>query len=289
MDMDGQTRSGSMGEGYKPIRQTRRYRFNAKKFARSILLLGCLIAVIVIIVCFAGNPVPAVAQAASSVQPVSSVQAASSVQETQIPVSAEVSPSAVGAAAAGTAAQKVAVVDAGHGGFDIGATGVSGVHESDLNLKVAGYLKADLEQEGVRVIMTRSDENAIAATKDEDMAKRREIIQQSGSDIVVSIHMNADTDASISGPVVLFSPGAIQGEKLAKMIQYSLLDELKPDSKNIARTGILYVLENNTQPSVLVECGFITNAQEEALLVQEDYQKKVAYAITQGCMEFLQS
>lgn len=270
METEGQVRSGPAAEGYKPIGQARKYRINTKKIARSLLLLGCLIAGIVAVVCLSGNTVPVVAQ----------------IEEPQIPAGGEAEASAL---PGGVLEGKTIVLDAGHGGFDIGATGASGSHEADLNLKVAEYLKEDLEQEGMQVIMTRSDENAIADTKDGDMAKRRQIIQESGSDLFVSIHMNAETSASISGPVVLFAPGAIQGEKLAKMIQNNLLEELRPESKKVARAENLYVLEDNTQPSVLVECGFISNVQEEALLLQEEYQKKVAKAIAQGCMEFLQS
>jgi len=265
MDTQGSKSSGE----HQPHRQSRKYRVNIRRFTRSLILLGCLIAVVCLVFYFSGKTVPAIAQAAS----------------------AEAKPNAAVVSKAGTAAiaRKVVVVDAGHGGFDIGATGTSGEHESDLNLKVAEYLKADFEQDGAQVIMTRADENAIAASKDDDMAKRRQIIQQSGSDIVVSVHMNADTNPSVSGPIVLYSPNAIQGEKLAKLIQNSLLKTLVPPAKNSARAENLYILQSGAQPSVLVECGFITNTQEDALLLQDEYQKNVAEAIEQGCLEFLQA
>ncbi len=268
MDTEGQIRSG-VAEVYKPIRLGRRYRINTKKFARSLTLLGCLVAVIVA-VCFSANAVPAVIQAAAEPKATAGTQ-----EEASMP-------------AGGALAGKTVVVDAGHGGFDIGATGASGSHESDLNLKVAAYLKADLEQAGALVVMTREDKDAIADTKDGDMDKRRQIIQESGSDIVVSVHMNANTNTDIRGPLVLFAPGANESEKLAKMIQNDMQEKLAPPVKNTARAENLFILQSCTQPGVLVECGFITNPEEEALILQNDYQQKIAQAIAQGCGEFLQ-
>ena len=183
---------------------------------------------------------------------------------------------------------KLIVLDAGHGGFDVGAIGVSGAYEDDVNLKVAFFLKDNLEAAGARVIMTREDGNAIADTKDGDMAKRREIITESGSDIVVSIHMNTAKDPGVSGPLALYMPGSTCGEALAKAIQASMIEKLAPDCKNCARCEKLYILESGAQPCVIAECGFISNAEEEALLMTEDYQRKVARAIADGCEDYFE-
>lgn len=245
---------------YQPV--DRKRRFNKGKFARTVILLICMIiAGLVSYYYFSGKILPASAQNQDA-DPMESEQAAGNALE-----------------------GKLIVLDAGHGGFDVGATGVSGVFEDDLNLKVAQYLKADLEKKGAQVIMTREDENAIAETKDEDMAKRRQIIQQSGSDIVLSVHMNSETEDTFSGPIVLFMPGSIQGENLAKSIQQSLL-ELKPESQNSARAEELFITQSGTQPCVIVECGFLSNPNEEALLVRDDYQQKIAQAITDGCNKY---
>ncbi len=244
---------------YRPA--VRRRKLNKKKFARTVMLLiFMIIAGLVGYYYFSDRILPASAQNDSV--PMESVQQGGSLQG------------------------KLIVVDAGHGGFDVGATGVSGVFEDDLNLKVAKYLKADLEKNGATVIMTREDENAIAETKDDDMAKRRKIIQESGSDIVLSVHMNSETDPSFSGPIVLFMPGLDEGERLAKSIQQSLLEELKPKSQNNARAEELFITQSGTQPCVIVECGFISNPDEEALLISGDYQQKVAQAITDGCKDY---
>lgn len=177
---------------------------------------------------------------------------------------------------------RLIVVDAGHGGFDPGAIGCSGAEEDELNLSVAQYLKKDLESEGAKVIMTRSDGEALAESKEEDMAERRRIITESGSDIVVSIHMNSFTDSSVSGPLVLFMEGSTKGEKLAKCIQSRLLDAADPVMKNDARSGDLYILRSGWQPCVLVECGYLSNPDDEKMLADSDYQKKLAAAICGG-------
>jgi len=149
-------------------------------------------------------------------------------------------------------------------------------------------LKTEFEDRGSRVIMTREDGDAIADTKDEDMAKRREIIKDSASDIVVSIHMNTAEDPEVSGPVALFMPGSVQGEMLAQVIQAIMIKELDPVSPNSARSEDMYILESGAHPCVIVECGFISNAAEEALLKSEEYQKKVARAIADGCADYLE-
>lgn len=248
------------GGNFRPA--ARKHRINKRKFARTVILFICII--------------------------VAGLAICHYFSERTLPVSAESQNASAksGGQGGNPLAGKLIVLDAGHGGFDIGATGVSGVFEDDLNLKVARYLKANLEENGAQVIMTREDENAIAETKGEDMAKRRQIIQQSGSDIVVSIHMNSETDSSFSGPIVLFMPSSVGGENLAKSIQQCLLTELHPKSENNARAEDLFITASGTQPCVIVECGFISNPDEEALLVRKDYQKKIARAITDGCRNY---
>jgi N-acetylmuramoyl-L-alanine amidase len=184
---------------------------------------------------------------------------------------------------------RLIVIDAGHGGFDPGTIGVTGTEEDGLNLLVANHLKGALEAYGAKVIMTRSNEKALAETKDEDMAKRRQIITDSGSDIVVSIHMNSFSDSSVSGPLVIFMQGSVKGEKLAKNIQQKLLEALKPEQENSARSGDLYILRSGLQPCVIVECGYLSNEKEEKLLLQDDYQEKLADAICSGVNQYFSS
>jgi N-acetylmuramoyl-L-alanine amidase len=208
----------------------------------------------------------------------------------QAQVSAEgerTSPAAPGSSAASHALSgRLVVVDAGHGGFDPGASGVDGTREDELNLKVAEYLKAALELHGAQAILTRRDENALAGTKEEDMAERRRIITESQSDIVVSIHMNSYTDESVSGPLVLFMKGSSRGERLAKCVQNNMIDLLKPDRKNSARADDLYILRSGNQPCVIVECGYLSNEKEMQRLKSADYQQQLADAICQGVIDY---
>jgi N-acetylmuramoyl-L-alanine amidase len=180
---------------------------------------------------------------------------------------------------------KIIVVDAGHGGDDPGASGVNGSVEKKLNLSLAFLLKQQLENKGAEVVMTRSDDS-IAGTKDQDWEKRREIITKSGADILVSIHMNKFEDAGVSGPVVLFMPGSDQGKTLAESLQKVLNDELDPETQGTARSEDLQILKYGFQPSALVECGYISNPEEEEKLISEEYQLKTANAICDGVVDF---
>jgi N-acetylmuramoyl-L-alanine amidase len=184
---------------------------------------------------------------------------------------------------------RLVVVDPGHGGFDPGAMSSDGTREDELNLQVANHVKADLESYGAQVIMTRSDENAVAGTKDEDMAVRRRIITESQSDIVLSVHMNSFTDENVSGPLVLYMEGSSRGEKLASHIQSSLIEHLKPAQENEARADDLFILRSGNQPSVIIECGYLSNKQEILELKTADYQQRLADAICQGVIEYFSS
>ncbi len=236
----------------------RKYRFNAKKLAITLISVGCIAVLVVLCVQHFGS------------------QPASAYTGTAPPASDSTDVDVL--------KNKSIVIDAGHGGFDPGAIGASGIREDELNLKVAKQLQQELEDKGATVIMTRSTDDAIAKTKDDDMAERRRIIEESDSDIVISIHMNSHTDSKISGPLVLFMPGSDNGKRLAENIMDSINKELNADGK--ARSDDLYILKSGNQPCVLVECGYISNAMEEASLNREDYQKKIADAILKGAAEF---
>lgn len=241
----------------------RRYRFNPKKLGMTLISLGCLAILIALIVQFMGSEKTSAYNGLASL-PTESTQTVD----------------------LGGLKDKCIVIDAGHGGADPGAIGPSGVQEDDLNLKVATFLQDALENQGAEVIMTRSDENAIAATKDADMEERRRIIEVSGSDIVISVHMNNFTeDPSVSGPLVLYMTGSVQGEKLADRIIGSIDNVISTDGKTRAE-GDLFILKSGNQPCVLVECGYLSNASEEGSLQREEYQKKIADAICEGAAAF---
>lgn len=181
------------------------------------------------------------------------------------------------------------VVDCGHGGFDAGASGDdTGVREDGLNLAVGLLVQEELEEQGVLVVMTRTDEEALGDTKKADMERRGEILCTDGADAVVSIHMNHFSDRSVQGPMAFYQAGAEAGQSLAQQVMDALCEELNLNSR-LANPGNNFVTRIPTAPAVLVECGFLSNPAEEQLLQQESYQQQLARAIANGVMAFLTS
>lgn len=184
------------------------------------------------------------------------------------------------------------VIDAGHGGTDGGAVGWNTqVREAVLNLQIARLLGARLEQAGVDVVYTRTDDDGLvregcAWSKTEDMRIRAEIMRDADPDAVVSIHMNAYTDAGPSGPQAIAQHGSEDGWLLAQAIQKNFLTGVPEARVRQATTGDFYVLRAVTAPSVLVECGFLSHAQEEKLLQEESYQARIAWSIYAGLMQY---
>ncbi len=184
--------------------------------------------------------------------------------------------------AAETLPGRTIVLDAGHGGFDPGAVSKAGVKESDINLSITLMLKAELIERGYCIILTREDDGALGDSKQQDMQRRREIIDQSGADYTVSIHLNANPDRSCYGPVVLYHTTSEEGRILAQTLQDTLNDVLDVAKPRTMQTGDYYILKSGEMPAVIVECGFISNAADEALLVSPEYQSRVAKAIACG-------
>lgn len=190
---------------------------------------------------------------------------------------------------------KIIVIDAGHGLPDGGAVGMRGSIESELNIKIANCLQADLKKKGYTVIMTRSDENTIAEDgasigerKKKDMYKRLDIINSSGADMLVSIHMNKFSDSRYRGAQVIYSGNFPESKELASLIQKRL--HLLPDN-NSKRTEAkapkgIFLLKNAQIPAVITECGFLSNFEEEELLNTEKYQKELADAILRGIEDY---
>lgn len=186
---------------------------------------------------------------------------------------------------------KCIVIDAGHGFPDGGAIGMNGTIESTLNLKIALAVENILKEKGYSVIMTRSDENSlsengktIAEKKHSDMTKRLGIINSADADIFVSIHMNKYTDSRYRGAQVIYSPNFTQSETLASLIQNELckLPENKSKRSHLQAPKTLYLLKNSKIPAVIVECGFLSNFEEEQLLLSEDYRSSISEAIVSG-------
>ena len=164
---------------------------------------------------------------------------------------------------------KTVAIDSGHGGIDPGKISADGILEKDVNLAIASKLKILLEQSGITVIMTRADDNGLYQESDSnkkaaDMKKRCSIINGSKADIAVSIHQNSYVGESSKGAQVFYYKQSEEGKKLA-----------------------YYMLRNTQVPTVIVECGFLSNREEAYKLNNEEYQQKTAYSIYCGIMEYL--
>lgn len=174
------------------------------------------------------------------------------------------------------------VIDAGHGGADGGVVGATtGTKESDINLSISKYLMKYLQNSGYNVVMTRSDSSAVCGgvkyNKREDMKARKQILQSAAPDLVISVHCNAYPLASVKGAQAFYAAGAV-GEKFAVTVQNYFNEVLNAKPRNAA-VGDYYILNCSEYPSVLCECGFLSNASEENLLITASYQEKVAYTI----------
>ena len=191
---------------------------------------------------------------------------------------------------------RVIVIDPGHGTPDGGAVGYSGSKEKDLNLLVAKSLGNLLQQSGAHVIYTRQGDSAIADNindsirnvKKSDMKKRKTIRDESGADLFISIHMNKFPQAKYKGAQVFYETSCNDSELLAGHIQNQI--KLIADSSNTREIKNskkdIFILNGSKIPSVLVECGFLSNPGEEQKLLSKSYQDKMAYAIYSGILKY---
>ena len=186
------------------------------------------------------------------------------------------------------------VIDAGHGGEDGGATGVGASRESDLNLQISLRLEQILSFCGFRTGMIRTTDRSVysgnCATYSEkkvsDLKNRVKMVEQTDNAMLISIHQNHFPQEKYSGAQVFY--GKAQGsEPLATLLQNSLRLALNPNNRRSVKEGTaIYLLEEIRCPGVLVECGFLSNRQEELLLQEAEYQQKIVCAITKGVIEF---
>lgn len=184
----------------------------------------------------------------------------------------------------------IVALDAGHGGQDGGATGVStGVKESDINLKIVMYLKEYMENAGIKVVLTRNDDSIFDGrfSKNKDMAERKRIVEESDCNMMISIHLNRFSDSSVRGAQAFFSSKSDEGRMLAGDIQQSLNKNIEPYRARTELAGDYYMLKCTVAASVIVECGFLSSPADEALLITSAHQQKLALAIFSGAMQYL--
>lgn len=183
------------------------------------------------------------------------------------------------------------LIDPGHGGSDPGAVSKNGTKESLLNIQVSMYLMEYLKNYGYDVILTRGmNTEIVGADEGLSNAQRKNIISKTNCDVFVSIHMNKYSDPSVHGAETLYYSESEDSKLLAETIQKAMKNYVDKDNKrSVKAKDDLFVLKASKAPSVLVECGYISNPTEEAKLVTVEYQRKIAYAICCGIMVYCNS
>lgn len=183
----------------------------------------------------------------------------------------------------------VIVVDAGHGGSDPGKIGINDAQEKDINLEIAVKLQKRLQEQGIKVIMTREDEKGLADSKVEDLKTRVAVINKNSPDLAVCIHQNSYSDEQIHGAQVFYYTHSAEGEKAALIMQEALLEIDPENSRQAKANSSYYVLKTTKPPVLIVECGFLSNRDEAEKLAADEYQEQVAEAVTKGILSYLQS
>jgi N-acetylmuramoyl-L-alanine amidase len=190
-------------------------------------------------------------------------------------------------------ANQVIAVDAGHGGIDPGAISSDKHAEKDITLAISQKLVRYLKQGGAKTINLRTGnqdlcganfKGSIRERKRHDLALRVQRAQSEQADLYISIHANADLSPRWSGAQTFYKAGQEESKVVALAIQKELI-RILGNNKREAKTGSYYILDRAKMPIVIVEVGFLSNPQEAKLLISEDYQDKIAYAIFSGIVK----
>lgn len=190
---------------------------------------------------------------------------------------------------------KTVVIDPGHGGADPGKVGVNKAKEKDINLAIAKELKKVLSENGFEVVLTRTEDIALSGegkfSKIGDLNARCKIINDTyatNSDtILISIHQNSFTTESVHGAQSFYYQRSENSRKLADIVQSQLNSGINTDkAKNPKPNDSYYMLINSKCPGIIIECGFLSNREEAAKLIDSEYQKKLSNIICQGIKEY---
>lgn len=190
---------------------------------------------------------------------------------------------------------KVIVLDPGHGGPDAGASGKDGTEEKVITLQMAEYLRDYLQQAGALVYMTRYDDNDLASDEaekarrrqSEDVSNRVQYISEKEADLFISLHLNAIPSDKWRGAQTFYYPENSESKNLAKFIQAEIRENVGNTKREAFGISTIYILKHSEVPGVLVEGGFLSNAEERELLKDENYQRKMSASIYQGILRFV--
>lgn len=188
--------------------------------------------------------------------------------------------------------KKTVVIDAGHGSEDPGKIGINNVLEKDINLQIAKKVRDLLLEKGIEVVMTREDDAGFynesnSNKKAADMKKRVDLINQTKPSLVVSIHQNSYHEESIRGAQVFYYTHSREGEQAAKLMQEELRTFDRDNQRQAKNNGTYYMLKRTEVPTIIVECGFLSNMEEAEKLKSEDYQNQISGAICAGITKWL--
>lgn len=191
-----------------------------------------------------------------------------------------------------TVRKNTVVLDAGHGGGDPGKVGVGDVVEKEINLQIAKKVEQLLKKEKVKVIMTREEDMMLTGegstgTKAADMKERVKIINEETPQLAVSIHQNSYQDAVVHGAQVFYYTGSPEGESAAKIMQKALLAVDADNTRQAKANNTYYLLKRTEVPTIIVECGFLSNPEDALNLCDDKYQEKISEAICKGILEII--
>ena len=168
------------------------------------------------------------------------------------------------------------------------------VLEKDINLKISKQVEKELKNKGYQVVMTREKDQMLAGetsgnSKIQDMKARVDLINEKAPGLAVSIHQNSYHEEEIHGAQVFYYSHSAEGHTAAKLMQQALLGADSENTRQEKANDTYYLLRRTQVPTIIVECGFLSNQQEAELLAGKDYQKKIAKAIATGIDEYLRN
>lgn len=191
------------------------------------------------------------------------------------------------------------IVDAGHGGEDGGAIGKSGSFEKDINLQFSLKVNDYLSLFGINTYMVRTEDRSVGDTslltirerKVSDIRARAALMDLFENSIYLSIHQNEFSQSYVHGTQVFYAPNSEESKQLAEIIQKTVCSLTQPQNTKVPKESgtNIYVLYNATKPACLCECGFVSNPDEEKLLLSEDYQRKFSLALSYSVLNYLNS
>lgn len=191
------------------------------------------------------------------------------------------------------------IIDAGHGGPDGGTSADDGTLEKNINLQIALKLENILKSMGINTVMTRTEDisihdesaNTIRKKKISDLKNRLSIINNTDDSVFVSVHQNHFSESIYYGTQIFYSKNNPESSVLANSIRQSVISVLQKDNtREIKQSGTdIFLLHHAETPAVMVECGFLSNAEETAKLKDENYQRKLAFMIAIGICDYLKT